>query len=182
MYPGVPCKICTRAMSVKTTWAWRVLHAGLLTHFEGQRSSRNAVDGGRQLMRIAAIFERNFFVQRNGHAFGCVTRVGNLLAHPARNHAVVVRGDTKGLGCKSFAQSEGRAAAVGLHVGNQVRKLSRRRDDGDKGVVLGSRAYHGGATDVNVFNTNIEGLVTSRDGFEGVEVRHLHTVTGTIQR
>ncbi len=124
-------------------------------------------------MRITAVFESDFFVQRNGHSLWCLAHVGNLFAHPASNHAVVMRRDTKGLGSKSLAQSGRGATAVGFHICNEVGELTRRCDHSDKGVILGSSANHSGATDVNVFDTNIERLPGPRDGFEGVEVGDL---------
>lgn len=124
-------------------------------------------------MRIAAIFERDLFVQRNGHTLWRLARDGNMFTHPAGNHAVIMRRDAKGLCGKSLAQSMRRATAVGFHICNEVRQLARRCDDGDKGVILGSSANHGGAADVNVFNTNIERLAGPRDGFERVKVGHL---------
>ena len=108
--------------------------------------------------------------------FRRLAHAGNLLRHPARDHAVVVGGREKSFSCESFAQRERRASAIGFHISNEVRELARRRDDGDESVVLGSGADHGGPTDVNVFYTNVERLAASRHRFEGVEVGHLQDI------
>ncbi len=142
-------------------------------YLERKRRTRDAVHGRRQLVRVAAVLERDFFVQWNRRALGRFVHAGDLLRHPARDHAVVVRGNSKSFGSESFAQSERSTAAVGFHISQKVGELTGRRDHSDKCVVLGRGTNHGGAPNVDIFNTNIKRLSTSNSGFEGVEIGDL---------
>ena len=98
-------------------------------------------------------------------------RLAALLRHPLRHHGVVAAGVRVGLGSQALAQREVRAA--GGDGGGDGGIVCRVDHHGHIGMVLGCRAHHGRAADVDVLDAVIVGAVGfGHRGGEGVEVHH----------
>ena len=74
----------------------------------------------------------------------------------------------EGLGGQAAALGQGEAAFS--HGGRDVVVPARAGDHGDGGMVLGGGAHHGGATDVDLLDTGVEGGAGGDGVGEGVEV------------
>ena len=75
-------------------------------------------------------------------------------------------------------QAVGQRAAVAVQVVEHAGVVAGVGDDADMGVVLGRRAHHGGAADIDVLDGVLEAAVGPGHGlFERVEVDH-HQIDG----
>ncbi|MCY1535287.1 hypothetical protein D9M68_706840 [compost metagenome] len=117
-------------------------------------------------MRVFAI--AHHFAQFAGKAaignFGIVDRFGE----PARNGAVIGGGAGIGFCGQLLAQLVGNAAIADGFEDRRI--IGGVDDDGHKGVVLGCRAHHGGAANVDILDDLVIGRAGGDGLFEGVEI------------
>ena len=121
---------------------------------------------GRPLMGIFAI--AHDFAQRSGKAaIGDVAKV-DLAGEPIGDGAVIGGGAGIGLGRKLLAQFEGNAARFdGFKDGRIIGGIDH---DGYKSVILGGRAHHGGAADIDIFDDLVIAGAGGDGIFEGIEI------------
>ena len=134
------------------------------------RSVAGAVDR-RRLVRVLAVAQHVLALPGAAHPrreAGAVAGVGQHVAHPRRDRHVVRRGVHERLGGQALALLEREAA--GGDGAQHVGIVPGAGDDGDRGVVLGGRAHHRGAADVDLLDALV-GRGARLDGLgERVEV------------
>ena len=91
-----------------------------------------------------------------------------LAREPAGDGGVVGGGPGEGAGGELAAQGHARAA-LRLHRRKHLVEILSAGADRDIGVVLGRRAGHGGAADIDIFDAVVEAGARLHRPFEGVE-------------
>ncbi len=127
------------------------------------------------LMRVFAVAEiLHLHVSMAVHVRQAVFIVVHLFGQIVSDSAVVEAGVEEGFAGKF--QTEIIGELVVLNAFQDVAVLRRVHHDGYVFIILGSRAHHGRAADVDIFNGFFAGHIRLRDGFtEGIEV-HSHQV------
>ncbi len=106
-----------------------------------------------------------------GFAFISVVERGQVIA----DGAVVFGGVAERFFRQCEAGDVGQGTAVGAHLGDQRRVVGGVGDDGDVTIVLGRRAHHGRAADVDVLDCVVERVWLRHRGDEGIEI-HAHQI------
>ncbi len=143
----------------------------------GDALSGAAVEGGR-LVRILAVAQAH---QARG-ADGEVLRERAGIVHlfeAGADGGIVIGGGAEDLFGQAPFGGEREFASVGAEFRDDGVIVGRGDDDGDILVVLGRRAQHGGAADIDVLDQFLEGRAGFGGGFlEAVEVDHDHVDGG----
>ena len=95
--------------------------------------------------------------------------VPDLTGEPAGDGGVIGGGAGEGAGGEAFAQVQG-GGAVGLEGVDHLVQPGLVDADGDIAVVLGGRADHGRAADVDVLDRRLEAAARRHSGLERIEV------------
>ena len=137
---------------------------------EGQLAVQDGGDGRRLLLGVASVLEGELGLVNAGHNG---TLLPKLSRKPRGDGRIVGSGKGEGSGGEALAQGQGGSALLLHHLLNLF-VLVRTGNDGGEGVVLGSRAEHGGTADVNVLNALLEFGTLGNGGLEGIEVEDGH--------
>src|SRR6266852_5394335 len=90
-------------------------------------------------------------------------------AHKPIGDGSIIRGGSgKSLGGEPSAQPVGRHSPMDGQLGDQARVVFGFHDDGNVGVVLGSRPDHGGTADIDVLDAIAEARALSHGRLEWV--------------
>mmetsp|Transcript_25751 Transcript_25751/g.74077 ORF Transcript_25751/g.74077 Transcript_25751/m.74077 type:complete len:216 (-) Transcript_25751:281-928(-) len=142
---------------------------------EGQLASVHRTEPGGQLVWVAAVLQRPCHLE--GHRLRR-RRLGHLRGHPLADRSVVCRGQGVGRRRQVPAERHARATAVCAHLLHDLRVLRGACTDGHMCVVLGGRADHRGASNVNVLDAVGEVVGLGGDGLtERVQIDE-HEVDG----
>ena len=125
-----------------------------------------AIEGAR-LVRVLAVAQG--LGEAAGDGFADRGRILDPVGEPGGDCGVIGGGAGKGAGGQLLAQGQ-RGRAVGLERVNHLIHGVPIDADGDVAVVLGRRADHGRAADVDVLDTGLEARARFNSGFEGVEI------------
>ena len=129
---------------------------------------------GRFLVRVLAVAHvlGLFEIQVDG-AREIIIVLAHLLAEVVGNGAVVGGGVFECLDGQIETQGIGQGAVVGGHVVQNALVVRSGGDDAHAGVVLGGRAHHGGAANIDVLDGVFQGAIrVGHGGLERVEVDH----------
>ena len=131
---------------------------------------------GRLLVRVFAVAHFLHFVKLGVEGAGEFWRaVWHQGAKVVGNRTIVSGGVFIGLDRKIKTTLQAGAAAIGLHLAEDFAVIGGIHHDGDKRVVLGRCAHHGGPTDVDIFDGVFDGAVrVSNRCRKWVEVDHNH--------
>ena len=126
-------------------------------------------------MRVFAIAQVHDFFQRQSQFTWelFVSREPRDARELVCDQGVITRGRPEHRARALLAESQGRGPGIGRHFRQASGVIRRLDDDRDEGVVLGRRAQHRWAADVDFFDLvrrGDAGLV--RSGFKRVEVDH----------
>ena len=145
------------------------LHLFGLGNAGAERAIRNIERG--ILMRVFAIAQRRHqTARRHADRRKFLALVGT--GEPAGDRGVVGSGGGERLGGHRLAKIDSAGAAGRLELGEQPRVVGRVGQDRDIGVVLGSRAHHRRAADIDVLDDLVARRAFGDGGLERVEVDH----------
>src|SRR5690606_32368940 len=122
---------------------------------------------GAGLVRVFAVAQG--LGQRTAYRLAGRGGVADLLREPAGDGGVIGGGAGEGAGGEAFAQLEG-GGAVGLEGVDHLVQPGLVDADGDVAVVLGGRADHGRAADVDVLDRRLEATAGGHGGLERIQV------------